>query len=502
MADNGIPNVQFIRPEVEAMQPRWDLIRDCLGGQDSIKEAGDTYLPRPNPSDTSEENVERYAQYLERAVFYNVAQRTHAGLVGQVFQKPPVLETPAQLEPVVEDADGSGVGLISQAKKALGLVVGHGRCGLLVDHPETQEATTREAVLDGVVRPTISLYEPDAIINWRTRVVGTRKKLSLVVLVEPIMEYVDEFESEQLTQYRVLRLNENGVYTVQLYRTSGEDEGTAEPSSDVIVPTDVKGVTFNEIPFTFIGSVNNDDEIDLPPLYDLCVLNISHYRNSADWEESCYIVGQPTPVITGLTEEWVKDVLHGSVRLGSRSAIPLPQGGTAIMLQAAPNTMPAEGMKRKEAQMVALGAKLIEEKQIQRTATDARMEYATEISVLGTAAANTAEAYRRALGWCGLFSGADGPSKFEIAVEFELGKLTAQEIQAVMTTWQGNGISTTEMRDKLKKAGLAFQDDEEYQAEVDSKPPSYGIRMPAGMENAQQGKQQTQQQQSEGLAQP
>jgi hypothetical protein len=57
------------------------------------------------------------------------------------------------------------------------------------------------------------------------------------------------------------------------------------------------GEAWNYIPFTFVGSVNNDETPDLPPLYDLAVLNVAHYRNSADYEESCYMVGQPTPYL-------------------------------------------------------------------------------------------------------------------------------------------------------------------------------------------------------------
>ena len=59
-------------------------------------------------------------------------------------------------------------------------------------------------------------------------------------------------------------------------------------------------------------------------MYDLAVLNIAHYRNSADYEESCFVTGQPTVWASGLTEAWVEDVLKGELRLGSFGGIPLP----------------------------------------------------------------------------------------------------------------------------------------------------------------------------------
>lgn len=76
-----MPNVSYVRDEVAKMKGRWDLIKDCLTGQKAIKDAREKYLPKPNPADLSDENKKRYDQYVERAVFYNVTQRTHAGLV-------------------------------------------------------------------------------------------------------------------------------------------------------------------------------------------------------------------------------------------------------------------------------------------------------------------------------------------------------------------------------------------------------------------------------------
>lgn len=170
-----MPNVGFVRDEVAKMRSRWDLIRDCLSGQEAVKNAREKYLPRPNPTDLSEENKRRYDQYVERAVFYNVTQRTHAGLVGQVFQQDPIVELPALMEPLLVDVDGAGVALDQQAKKALGEVLAYGRCGLFVDYPKVGGTASRQDLLDGKVRPTIILYDPWDIINWRTKTVGAKK---------------------------------------------------------------------------------------------------------------------------------------------------------------------------------------------------------------------------------------------------------------------------------------------------------------------------------------
>lgn len=450
-------NVSYVRDEVAKMKIKWDLIKDCLIGQNAVKAGREKYLPKPNPTDTSEENRKRYDQYVERAVFYNVTQRTHAGLVGQVFQTDPVAELPSLMDPLVEDTDGAGVSLEQQSKKALGEVLAFGRCGLLVDYPNVGEVASRQDLLDGKVRPTIILYDPWDVINWRTKTIGAKKLLSLVVIAEQYIVEDDGFEMKTDRQWRVLRLeDETGVYKVEIWR---EENGTFQ-EYEFYYPTDASGNNLREIPFTFIGAVNNDATVDQPPLYDLAALNIAHYRNSADYEEACYIVGQPTPYLAGLTKDWVEDVLKGQVHLGSRAAIPLPAGGTAGLIQANPNSMPKEAMEAKERQMVALGAKLVEQRAVQRTATEALQEEAGEVSVLATSAKNVAAGYRTALTWCGLFLGTTEEPEFDLNTDFEINRMDAQERQQLIAEWQSGAITFEEMRFNLRRANVAYLDDE------------------------------------------
>lgn len=452
-----MPNVSYIREEVSGSMHRWEMISDCLSGQDAIKKAGDRYLPRPNPTDTSPENRARYEQYLMRAVFYNVTGRTHDGLVGQVFEKDPAIDVPASMDMIIADVDGCGVTIKQQSKRALGNVLSYGRCGILVDYPDTAGPTTMQAILDGHVRPTIALYDPRKIINWDTGKIGAKTVLTLVVLEESYTDDSDGFQSTRMKQWRVLRLeNDTGVYKVEIWR---EADGMSSVHQEYY-PKDASGVSLREIPFAFIGSVDNDPDIDRPPLYDLAEMNIAHYRNSADHEESSFRVGQPTPYVTGITEEWVNDVMGNHIQLGSWGVIPLPVGGSAGLLQPAANTMPFEAMQHKERQMVALGAKLVEQKTVQRTATEASQEHASESSVLGSCAENVSAAYRQALEWCGLFMGESSEVSFDLNTDFSIGRLSADDIMKVVSVWQSGLIAFEEARFLAVSSGYAYLDDE------------------------------------------
>lgn len=489
-------NVSHVRPEVARAETKWSLIRDCLDGEQAVKERKSLYLPVPDAETGGTVNDARYKSYITRAVFYGVTGRTLEGLVGQVFGRDSVIEFTGELEGLVDDSEGDGVGIEQQAKRGLEYVLGYGRAGLLADYPQTGGAVTRQDVEDGNIQPVLRLYRPEHIINWRTKRVGKKTILSLVVLREVQDEEDDGFEVKTEDVYRVLRLDDTtGNYTVDVYKAAASvasntptsattragtpppvngvgsnESGGFQKVGDTVTPTDASGQPWKEIPFTFIGAENNDHQIDESPLYDLAVLNIAHYRNSADYEEAIFIAGQPTLWASGLTEEWVKNVLDGVAFLGSRKALPLPVNGQAGLLQVTANIMPIEGMKHKETQMRAIGAKLVEERGVRRTATEASQDEASETSILSSATKNLNAAYNKALEWAARFT-SNGEFEFKINSDFDLSDLDPNERQQLIAEWQSEAITWTEMRTALKRSRIAFQDDEEARSEIEHHPP-------------------------------
>lgn len=452
------------RKELRDMEADYKKIADCVAGERAVKARTTTYLPMPNAADTSPENMERYHAYRTRAVFYNVTQRTLAGMTGEVFSKEPVAELPSSLDIVAEDADGSGLTLTQLSKRAVRYVLAMGRAGVLGDYPLTEEGVTQADVDSGLIQPSLTIYDALHVINWRTVRKGNKTYLTLVVLWEQYDTDDDGFTVTKKDQYRVLRLVD-GVYTVEIYREGASYLGP-------VVPTDANGLPFDYIPFTFIGSENNDAEIDQPPMYDLASLNVAHYRNSADYEEGVYMVGQPTPVFSGLTEAWVTNVLGGTVRLGSRGAVLLPENGSADLLQMQANSTAFEAMEHKERQMIALGAKLVEQKQVQRTATEADIDSANETSTLVSVAKNVSAAVKFGLQICARFVGDENAEiVYELNTDYKIARMTPQERAQVISEWQQGAITFGEMRAVLRKSGVATLDDDEAREAIDSEMP-------------------------------
>lgn len=473
------PNVGYQRPELQKNAGKYTLINDCIEGQEAIKNRGPAYLPRPDATNCTEANLARYEAYKQRAVFYNIIARTLSGMAGLVFQQEPDMLMPDDMDILRVNIDGAGVGAIQQMRKAFKSVLAFGRAGLLTDYPPANEdgsGFTRKQLMDGEVQPTVTLFMPWQIINWRQEYRAGKVMLTQVVICEQIPGVTDGFQQDYTPVWRHLYIDSEGNCRQSLWVNTGDENATDTTGGAKFIKqydfvmSDSTGKPLRFIPFTFIGSETNNPEIDPAPMYDLAVLNIAHYRNSADYEESCFVTGQPTVWAAGLTESWVKDVLNGELRLGSYGGIPLPVNANVGMIQTNPNTQPYEAMKLKESQMVAIGARLIRDNgTVERREVEVKNEAASEASLIVTVAQNIEAAYRKALDWCGIFYGhEEAEITLDLSYNFIFSQMTYQERQTLLQEWVGGAISFTEMRTNLKQAGIARQTNEEAKTEIDN----------------------------------
>jgi len=475
-----------------ANKDRWQLVRDCVEGSDAIKSrrkssvdnqgktsnisgfidsAGSRYLPIPNPLDASDENRQRYEAYRQRANFVNFTGHTKDGFAGMVSRKESIIDLDKSVDFMEDNVDGAGLGLQELIHRTISELLQVGRFGLLADFPESEEGKTAAQTLG--LQSTIKRYPAESIINWRTEVIGGVNTLVMVVLREAI-EVVnkDGFGVENAFEHRVLLLRE-GVYVQNIYDKDDElkffKDGDNEDSADII-PRKSDGSTWDLIPFRFIGAIDNDASPDKAPLYDLAEINISHYRNSADFEESSFLVGQPTPVITGLTQQWVDDVLKTGIQLGSRTGLMLPADSDAKLLQAEPNQMPSKGMEIKEEQMIKIGAKIITDSRGVETAEAAKIRFSGQNSKLGQIVLNTQKGILQCLAWANEFMGGSGESKIEVNRDFYDSSISPQLLVSQFQALDRGIVAKKDVRGLMRQSGLIDPDrtDEEIDGEAES----------------------------------
>lgn len=467
MASTNPATVEYEKSDLVRVKPLYRFIRACLCGPQAVKDGGELWLPHPDlETKGTKYGDERYASYKKRARFYNITGNTIKGMLGQVFSRDPVIKLPDTYSILLEDVTGTGVGLVQQAKEVATDVIGFGRHALLTDYSSVEGSASAADVASGDVRPFIMNFKPEDILNWRESLVGDKRRLTLLVLRDEVDRGGDDtFDEYKEKGYRELRLI-NGTFMARRWTTTDDTVVAGE----WITPTKANGEHFSVIPAMLVGSDNNDPAIDDSPMADIAELNQGHYINSADYEESVFLLGQPTPVASGLDITWAKEIMGSKpIYLGSRELVKLPKGAQLDLLQIEGNLEAKVAMEHKESQMVALGARIVQNRDVQRTAKEYSGDRATQTSILATISRNVSEAYLQCLRWACEYSG-DNPDEieFELNTDFDLAKMSPEEVTAVMAAWQGKAISFTEMRFALKKGGVAFQEDEDARAENDS----------------------------------
>lgn len=404
----------------------WKKLDDVCEGEDAVKAKGDKYLPRPNAHDKTDKNKAAYTAYLSRAVFYEVTGATLNSLVGAAFATDPSFKFPKELEHLERNANGAGLSAYQLAQAGIRHLLKHYRCALYVDYPEVMPARNRAEAKKINAFPMIHLIDSVDIINWDWVMVGNQKKLSLVVIREIKSERGDDgFSKTNIDQYRVLRLELNSKseyeYSVQIYSKNEKGNWVGGVKK---TPKDYNGNTWSYIPFTFVGAVDNSENIGKPPLLSLANLNLAHYRDSADFQESVFYMGQPQYYASGVDWVWFDEATTRGIYVGAKTLLPLPENGKIGIVQAQPNTIAREAMKDKWEQMKELGARLVEKGSSPKTATEANNDDAIQHSVLSLCVVNMNEALSMALRWCAKYALADVDALnkddliFEISQEF------------------------------------------------------------------------------------
>jgi len=469
-------NVDYQRPEIDRYAPDWDKVDDVVEGERAVKAKTITYLPKPNPSDSSPENSKRYEQYVQRSVFFNATGRTLEGLIGIAFKRGPDIDVPQAMDFVSSDIDGAGGGITNQSRRVLEAILKKGRTGLLTDFPRRNDALSKAEQDRENIHATITDYQAKSIINWR---LDDQQNLTLVVLFE-VAEEPDGFGIEVIDQWRELAIGilsdeepetAKPRYVVRIWRKKTDGGKEEFFIHDEFVPKDAAGNEWSIIPFTFCGAVDNNSDVDKAPLLDLANLNIAHYRNSADYEESAFFMGQPWLTAAGLDDQWIKDHFDEAVYVGSRSVTMLPQGGSAQILQADANTLAGEAMSKKETQMVALGARLLTHGEAIKTAEQSRSETAAAHSVLSLAATNMALAYTMALGWVAEYtSGATGNISYTMPTDYTGLNADANLLNAIVAGWMQGAYGFSDKNAALRQLGIIDpeKDDKTIADEIDA----------------------------------
>lgn len=461
------PDYDFVHPEYTRMLPQWEATRAAVEGKPALDRCPNKYLPDPTPLDDCDEARSRYKSYCTRAVYLNATGRTKVGLVGIALGDWPEVVVPASMEYLKTDADGAGLSIYALCQEAVGEDLEVGRGGLFVDYPQRPEGEgTSIAQQQGGTVARMIFYRAEDIRDWAYEKQGTDLRLSYVKLYEKRdRRSADGWSIEAVESYRILRLRD-GRYSVEVF----EKGAGGYTSQGEVFPRDANGQPWEFIPFQFIGAETNQAKPAKPPLYDLAQVNLAHYRNSADFEESVFMLGQPQVTMTGLDQAWRDHLEESGVFFGSRRVLMGPTGSQIGLLQVQPNTLAREAMKDKKEEMVSLGARLLQPGSSTKTAEQSKSETRASYSVLSLVCDNVSQAIKNAMLWVQRYMGAAGEVDFGIDTEFDGLTFNSAIVDTIIKAVQAGVLPESEAWRALRQLGLIDPEktDEEIKDEIDA----------------------------------
>lgn len=434
------------RAEYSAMLPLWLRARRVIEGEEAVKKAGKSMLPKLGGQDEKE-----YEAYKDRATFFNATGRTASALKGVIMDTPPICDLPPELKPYESNMDGEGAALQVVAERFIRELVDEGRAGIGVD------------IVGG--RPVLNIYKTEEIINWRgSKVKGETRELCLATTRSPIaVEDKNDPFSTVIAQEYIGRYLDRDSGALHVRRQVVGDNDKQEP--EVLSMSYPDGTALDFVPLVICGLMGPElDEPGKPMLNDLININIAHYRNSADYEHGLHYVGMPTAVVIGVTStSFPQDGIAGAekqneYRIGADSVWEIPLNGDAKYLeftgQGLSNYVTA--MQEKESQMAVLGSRILApEKRQAEAAETASIHRASEHATVADIAHSASDAMSLALSMA--YRWLTGTAKvvsFKYNDDYAPKGLTAQEITALTKTYQAGAMSFDTFWQTMKDGGI------------------------------------------------
>lgn len=264
-------------PERAARLKIWKRNRDHTSGADAIKSGRTAYLAKP-----SYMSPEDYAAHLQRVEYFPAAARTLQSFTGLVFRKPPVFDAPEALKAVSSVMTSNGASIEEFARHAFKEAAITNDGAILVDFPAAQPGLSVADALKLDIRPFLSFYPAESILETRHTVRGGRKVLAYVRL------------QDNQDQVRELELVA-GNYIVTITRR--------EPGTDKIVEQTRSTPLKNGEPLPSLPIVLLNDGATVGALDDLCELNGVHYNANSALTIALVWISAPIVTLMGVKKD-------------------------------------------------------------------------------------------------------------------------------------------------------------------------------------------------------
>jgi hypothetical protein len=388
--------------------------RALMGGTDSMRKAGKTYLPK-----FKAEADEDYKARLESSWLFNGMRKTVKDMTGRVFTKPiEIVDGSDRLKEFATDINMQGQDLSAFASDVFKDAFVPGISFIMVDAPRREGETTRAQANTQGLRPYMVHLKVEDILGFKTEQFNNVLALSMLRIMESVTEDdpKDEFTQINVDQVRVLTREGNTV-SVRIYRKNDKDEWLVVDEYQ----TNAEEITV--IPFY---AQRTGFFMAEPVLEDLADVNIAHWQSQSDQRHILHFARVPILFASGRGDDEPL-VISASQAVTSRDSDAklswVEHSGAAI-------GSGRTDLQDLQYQMQALGLQLLVASH--ETATGAVLDSTKETSTLSMMADNLKDALEQALEWMAFYAGEQEQNiTVEINKEFGIVPLTAQEVQVM-----------------------------------------------------------------------
>lgn len=416
----------------DVMFPRWALMSDVLGGTETMRDAGETRLPKH-----ALESAQNYRERQGVAVLLNMTEATLNSLSGRPFSEDIRIndDVPEAMAVILDNVDleGNNLGVFLRAwfREGVAKAFAH----VLVDFPRPAPRgdglprTVADDQAEGL-RPYWVLVNPEHVISARSEMVQGREVLQHVRILET---YVAPNGFAEVAKQRI-RVLEPG--RTQIW----EPVRDKRQRKEVWQLTDEWETGLSYVPMVTFYAHRDSFLLGKPPLLDLAHLNVAHWQSDSDQRHILTVTRFPILAMSGASKEESTNVAIGPNQILANAD---PSGKiyyvehTGAAIEAG-----RQDLKDLEDAMAQYGAEFLKKRPGSTTATARALDSAESISALSSMVLVFEDAVAQALSftaeWLGI--GSTGGT-IKLCNEFQLDGEDGGDLEFLRMLRESNDIS-------------------------------------------------------------
>ncbi len=267
---------------------------------DKVKTTWDVW----NGKDTTEEYLFQFPQEKpdtfkirkERATLRNFVKRSVDAFTGMIYHKPvEVKGFGTKVRRILPRIDTQR-DLQTFMRQLTEATIRDGKAYILIDSPQTGNAQPHPLN----AHPYFCLIDRLSLINWRR---DTQGRFLMAVIEEVVSEPYGPFGTNWIRQWRHYYIDDTrGMVNIAIYRQningSSADNTRPNPAQTTLAQGNTYVYETIETGFDYIPLVEVDVG-DMPPLYDVALMNIKHFNRQSHKDRYLTMAALPIPVIWG-----------------------------------------------------------------------------------------------------------------------------------------------------------------------------------------------------------